>query len=118
MTPQTALYSVGMFEALDGVIRTNQRRLAMLAFVLFLAGAVAATHSEIADDHMGDATAMCLAVLETGALALLSFFTMRTRACRPRPLLVFAIAPEPAIQRPRHSRQARAGPVTLQVFRR
>jgi len=86
--------------------------------VLLLAGAVAAAHSEIADDHMGDAAAVCLAVLETGALGLLSALALSTKASRPRPSWVAAGAPDFAVRRPRRPQQARAGPETLQVFRR
>ena len=54
-----------MFVGLNIVLRRRRRRIAVIAAMLTLAGAVVTAHSVMGADHMGDATAICLAVVET-----------------------------------------------------
>jgi drug/metabolite transporter (DMT)-like permease len=106
-----------VFVAVNSVLRRRRRRVAVLAAVIALAGAVVTVHSVATHDHLGDAAVMCLAVAETavaaaGAALLLSSRRLGLpRPVTPVPRLKFAAthsAPAP---------WARAGPPRLQVFR-
>lgn len=100
--------------------RRQHRRLAALLLVLALCWLVIAAHSALAERHMGDGIAACLAVAQTAALALAvalaavhSVNAAMARCAWPRadaPLRVRAARSQPL---PR----SRAGPVALQVFR-
>jgi hypothetical protein len=57
-----------VFVALNSALRRQRR--AMVAVMLGLAGAVVTAHSVTAGDHMGDGVVMCLAVAETGVVAI------------------------------------------------
>jgi hypothetical protein len=93
-----------------------RRRLAVVAAVLLLGVAVAATHLSPVMDHMGmgEEVAICLAVIET-ATALILVVAPRQPA---RPRLRFRMGLPPARPRPVSAAPARAGPAELQVFRR
>lgn len=107
-----------MLIALNCSIRLQRRRLMSLAAILAISGAIVTAHSAIGGDHMGDGTAMCVAVLEAGALAVAAVASAPSSAPLaelwtrlPRvldPSLVLGRPPEP---------RARATPTVLQVFR-
>jgi hypothetical protein len=107
-----------VFAALNSTLRRQSRRLAVLAVVLGLAGAVVTAHSVMAGDHMGDGVAMCLAVAETAVIAIGTALVVGVAVARQARWLIGA--PElPAfgyIPAPR-TVPARAGPSLLQVFR-
>jgi drug/metabolite transporter (DMT)-like permease len=107
-----------VFVALNTALRHHRRRLATLAVVLGLAGAVVTAHSVMAGDHMGDGVAMCLAVANTAVIAAGAALVLGVATSRRRRWLiaapafpVFAYTPAP------RSVPARAGPPLLQVFR-
>src|SRR3954452_20930114 len=99
-------------------MRQQRRRLAMLAIVLGLAGAVVVAHSAMGhDDHIGDlgeAVVMCLAVAETAVVAVGAALALGARLCRPLWLVVQLPDPEPRFTPAPASVPSRAGPV-LQV---
>ena len=107
-----------MFVGLNSVLRRQRRRIAVIAAMLSLAGAVVTAHSVMGVDHMGDATAMCLAVVETAVIAVGGALIVGVAlARRPHWLVLIPAAPEqPAASAPARIR-ARAGPPVLQVFR-
>jgi hypothetical protein len=107
-----------VFGALNTALRRQRRRLAMLAVMLGLAGAVVTAHSVTAGDHMGDGVVMCLAVAETAIVAVGAALVVgvvgahRARWLVAAPgLPAFAYVPAP------RSVPARAGPPLFQVFR-
>lgn len=109
-----------MFIGLNSWMRRQRRRLAMLAVMLGLAGAVVVAHGAIGHDHMGDAgeaVLMCLAVAETAVVAVGIALAIGAWLRRPRwpvlqlPTLEPRFIPAPA------SAPARAGPRLVQVFR-
>ena len=106
-----------MFIALNTTLHRQRRRLATLAVVLGLVGAVAVGHGVMHHGYMGDAMVMCLAVAETAivgvgvALALGARIDgMRWQAIDP-PAHGLDVIPAPTGIR------ARAGPPVLQIFR-
>jgi hypothetical protein len=104
-----------MLIALDTVVRRLRRRLVVVAAALALVGAVVVAHSALADDHMGDAVAACVAVAETAALGIAAA-AGTARAKAPRMPSINAATPAPPAGRAPLAR-ARAGPPGLQVFR-
>lgn len=107
-----------MFVALNATLRRQRRRLAVLAVMLGLAGAVVTAHSVMGGDHMGDGVVMCLAVAETAVIAVAVSLVVGLIAAHRRHWVIalpalaeFAYVPEP------RSAPARAGPPQLQVFR-
>jgi hypothetical protein len=107
-----------VFVALNTALRRNRRRLATLAVVLGLAGAVVSAHSVMAGDHMGDGVVMCLAVANAAVIAVGAALLVGVAASQRRRWLIaapalpaFAYTPAP------RSVPARAGPPLLQVFR-
>jgi hypothetical protein len=107
-----------VFVGLNSVLRRQRRRIAVIAAMLSLAGAVVTAHSVMGVDHMGDATAMCLAVVETAVIAVGGALIVGVAlARRPHWLALIPAAPQqPAASAPARIR-ARAGPPVLQVFR-
>ena len=106
-----------MLCALNGLLRRERRRLAVIAVVLGLAGAVLVAHTAMDHDHIGDAVVMCLAVVETAVMAVgaaVAAGLMRVRFAVPVSGL---FAPSSAAVPLRDGVRARAGPVRLQVFR-
>lgn len=78
---------------------------------------VAVTHTSIADDHMGEAAAVCLAVLAGGA-ALAALPALSGPVPRPRAPLRLD-GPTPSLHVPRAvPHRPRGDPALLQVFRR
>jgi hypothetical protein len=101
---------------LHALARRRRRRLAVLAVMLSLAGAVVVAHSVLGEGHMGDGTATCLAVMTVGGVALLGLTrapaaVLRAPLSSPLPLVAPAVVALPAPV-PR----SRAGPAVLQVF--
>lgn len=107
-----------MLVALNSLLRHQRRRLVAVAAVLCLAGAVVAAHSALAGDHMGDdGVAMCLAVIETGAVVLLAAKAAGSLAARRQPVVLPAPnLPDPAAPATPVPKLARAGPADFQVF--
>jgi hypothetical protein len=107
-----------VFVALNTALRRQRRRLAMLAVMLGLAGAVVTAHSVTAGDHMGDGVVMCLAVAESAVIAIGAAIVVGV-AVAYRPYWFLAV-PSPGasayVPGPR-SVPARAGPALLQAFR-
>jgi hypothetical protein len=107
-----------VFAALNTALRRQRRRLAMLAVMLGLAGAVVTAHSVTAGDHMGDGVVMCLAVAETAVIAIGAALVVGVAvACRPRWLIAVPSPGASAYVPAPWSVPARAGPPLLQVFR-
>jgi hypothetical protein len=107
-----------VFVGLNIVLRRQRRRIAVIVAMLTLAGAVVTAHSVMGADHMGDATAMCLAVVETAVIAVGGALIVGVAmARRPHWRAMISVAPQqPAASAPARIR-ARAGPPVLQVFR-
>jgi hypothetical protein len=106
-----------MFASIRRGVRRRGRRAVVLGAVVLVGATVTAAHSSVADDHMGEALAMCVAVLAGGAAAaaLPSLGRWLPRPPRPVhatcPALEFAaIGATPIL--------ARGDPVFLQVLRR
>ena len=106
-----------MFVAFHSFSQDQRRRLLGLVVVLALAGSIAAAHSAFAEDHMGGAAKVCLAVAETAALAVVVVWAAYALApARFRVAISWAGAttspPSPTVWT-----GSRAGPALLQVFR-
>ena len=109
-----------MLIALNALRRRHPHRLAAVLLALALCWLLIAAHSALAERHMGDDMAVCLAVAQTAALvlavAIAAVAAVTTVLPRPTwrrldiaPGMWFArCAPEP---------RSRAGPAFLQVFR-
>jgi hypothetical protein len=107
-----------VFAALNAALRRQRRRLAVLAVMLGLAGAVVTAHSVMAADHMGDGVTMCLAVAETAVIAIGAALVIRVAvAHRARWLIAAPVFRALAFVPAPRSVPARAGPPLLQVFR-
>lgn len=108
---------MGMLNRIRVVLRQGSRRVAVLCAVIALGAAVTAAHSSVGDDHMGEAVAMCLAVLIVGGAAVAALPALgRWIPQPPRPL--DARAPTmPALPAYDAARRARGDPPFLQVFR-
>lgn len=108
-----------MLIALNRLRRRHRHRLAAVLLALTLGCAVVAAHSALADRHMGDNMAVCLAVAQTAALFLAVAIAagIATNALRPRWLdgRVVALVAWPTDTAPEP--RSRAGPALLQVFR-
>jgi hypothetical protein len=106
-----------MFWGVRAALRRRNRRVAVLITVVLVAAGVTAAHSSVADDHMGEAAAMCVAVLATGATAaaLPALRQWPPRAPRPLDIAVPAVVAAAAAEPPT---RARGDPALLQVFRR
>jgi len=108
-----------MLIALNRLRRRHRHRLAAVLLALTLGCAVVAAHSVLADRHMGDNMAVCLAVAQTAALFLAVAIAAGSAANALRPCLlhgrVLAPAAWPTVTAPQP--RSRAGPAVLQVFR-
>ena len=106
-----------MLSSIRVVLRRGSRRVVVLCAVVALGVAVSASHSSVGDDHMGEAVAMCLAVLIIGGAAVASLPPLgRWIPQPPRPLDAPAptLAALPAYD---EARRSRGDPPFLQVFR-
>ena len=111
---------MNVFIGLNSTMRRQRRRLAMLAVMFGLAGAIVVAHGAMGHDHMGaagEAVLMCLAVAETAVVAV--GVALAVGARRRRPLWPVSLLPEiePRFTPAPASVPARAGPPLLQVFR-
>jgi hypothetical protein len=116
-----------MFVAVHDFLRANRRRAATILAIVTVAGAVTVAHSVHAGDHghhsgAGDVThvvLMCLAVAETAALGAAVLVVAKAPPALLRvvraPIADIGVAGGFKLQ-PRPV--ARAGPASLQVFRR
>ena len=106
-----------MLLALHSFSEDLRRRLLGLAVVVVLAGSVAAAHSALAEDHMGDAAQVCLAVAETAALAVVVAGAASALAPARFAVAIPRIGATTLPPPPTSWTRARAGPALLQVFR-
>jgi hypothetical protein len=91
--------------------------LVVICAVALLSATIATAHSGVADQHMGEAAAMCLAVVVGGAVvAALPSLGARHSFRRAALELGAPNAPFRLTSPPRH--HARGDPAVLQVFRR
>jgi hypothetical protein len=98
------------------VKRRERRRLALVACVLALGGAVVVAHSTLADNHMGAMMmVVCLAVAETAAVGITAAATSSKRPTVR--LLVGGLVPTAPLLVAAPTPRARDGPSLLQVFR-
>jgi ACR3 family arsenite efflux pump ArsB len=108
-----------MLIALNRLRRRHRHRLAAVLLALTLCCAVVAAHSALADGHMGDNMAVCLAVAQTAALFLAVAIAagLAAAALRPRVLHRRVVAPAAWAMAAAPEPRSRAGPSVLQVFR-
>jgi peptidoglycan/LPS O-acetylase OafA/YrhL len=107
-----------VFVLINTVMRRQRRRLVALAAVFALAGAVTVAHSAMGGDHMGQGTAMCVAVLAVAGLAVLAAVAGAPRSWLPvRWTAPRLAAPRGTWPAPVPQPRARADPSALQVFR-
>lgn len=94
-------------------------RLAVGAAIVVLAGAVVLAHSAAADDHMGEAIAACVAVMDAAALGVLAVLAGRVleRVGRGRILGPSARLDRPAARHASVPPWPRGSPFALQVLR-
>jgi hypothetical protein len=110
-------YALVVFCSVNSTLRRQRRRLATLAVVLSVAGAIVIAHSAMRHDHMGDAVLMCLAVAETAVAAVGASLALGAWMRRPQGVVATPLAPELAFVTSSVGIRARAGPPLLQVFR-
>jgi E1-E2 ATPase len=94
----------------------RRRRLALVAVVLALAAAVVAAHTALGGDHVGDAAATCIAVLQTGALAAGAAAATGALTGRGHPSPARVALPSPR-RAPVIAPAARDGPPRLEFLR-
>jgi hypothetical protein len=107
-----------MLCSVRGLLRQRRRRAAILFAVLLVGVAVAAAHTSVADDHMGEAATVCLAVMAAGGAVVAALPTFGRLL--PRPLVsvgeigltTSVVLSQTGLYR------ARGDPSVLQVFRR
>lgn len=74
-----------MLEATRARLRRRRGRLAVVCAVALLGATVATAHSSVAGDHMGEAAAICLAIVAgSAALAALPPLAGRFGGCERR----------------------------------
>lgn len=109
-----------MLISLNQLRRRHHQRLAALLLALMLGWLVFAAHSALAERHMGNDMAACLAIAQTAALALAVLIVAGATARPVSPGSAGAHAalrpPIAPARRPSPPR-SRAGPAFLQVFR-
>ncbi len=103
---------------LRALIKRRPHRGMFVALLAALCMLLAWEHGGFAEDHMGEAVSICLAVVESAAILVAGGATLR-RARRPRPPRRLAPrAPLLSAPLPSTPARARAGPASLQVFLR
>ncbi len=107
-----------MFRVLDRVQRRRGRHAVAIVIAITLGGFVAAAHSGIGSDHMGEAVAMCVAVTATAAVAVAAVPALgRLLPASPRARSWNVPASFVRLS-PLDLARARGHPAVLQVFRR
>jgi hypothetical protein len=106
------------FTRLHALARRQRRRVALLAVMLLLGGAVVFAHSAVGEGHMGDGTMMCLAVMTVGAAALIGLTRAAAQQLRARLVALAPVAPVLGLAPSQVLPRTRAGPAFLQVFLR
>jgi hypothetical protein len=97
-------------------LRRRRGRLAIVCAVVLLGASVATAHTSVGVDHMGEAAAMCLAVIAGGA-AVAALPVLAVEApLRRAPLPLGPLCALPGLQ-PIVPHAARGDPALLQVFR-
>lgn len=109
-----------MLIALNQLRRRHRHRLAAVSLALALCWLLLAAHSALAERHMGDEMAVCLAVAETAAVTLaIALATSKAVTPLPRaPLRHLDGAWSVWFPRAAPHPRSRAGPEFLQVSRR
>ena len=112
-----------MLIALNQLRRRHRHRLIAVLLALALCWLLIAAHSALAERHMGDDMAVCLAVAQSAALVLAVAIATVAAATTvlpgpPRWRLDLAPAPGVSVARAAPDPCSRAGPAFLQVFRR
>jgi hypothetical protein len=106
-----------MFDVLRARLRRRRGRLAVIGAIAVLGATVAMAHSSVADSHMGEAAAMCLAIL-AGGVAVAALPRLRDQPpfrradlepVRPATPVALCLSAPPL---------PRGDPAVLQVFRR
>jgi peptidoglycan/LPS O-acetylase OafA/YrhL len=98
-------------------LRRRRGRLAIVCAVALLGASVATAHTSVATEHMGEAAAMCLAILAGGA-AVAALRALALQApLRRAPLALGGPGTLPRLE-PIVPYAARGDPAVLQVFRR
>lgn len=111
-----------MLIALNQFRRRHRKRLAALFAALALGSLVFAAHGALAERHMGDEMATCLATAQTAAMAL-AVMIAAVGASGWAPLSPAWIRAQAHVHAPAHQARARpiartrAGPAVLQIFR-
>jgi peptidoglycan/LPS O-acetylase OafA/YrhL len=107
-----------MLGGVRGLLRRRRRRAAILCAVVLLGATVTAVHTSVADDHMGHATTMCLAVMAAGGAAVAVLPGLGRLLLRPPTLVSATGLALPDLPSPARRYRARGDPSVLQVFRR
>jgi hypothetical protein len=107
-----------MLGRLRGLLRQRRRRAAILCAVGLLGATVAAAHTSVADDHMGQAATMCLAVMAAGGAAVATLPALGRLRPRPSTLVGATCVAMSDLPTPAGVYRARGDPAVLQVFRR
>jgi hypothetical protein len=98
-------------------LRRRRGRLAVVCAVALLGASVATAHTSVGVDHMGEAAAMCLAILVGGATVAALPAAALPGPLRRRPHELAGPSAPPEL-RPFIPHSARGDPALLQVFRR
>ncbi len=100
-------------------LRRPRRRLAVLLLIVAVSGILVATHSAPTMEHMDKATAVCLAVFSAGVASVLGASAEALIPGRLRFAAIQLLGSQRSQHRtPVSGPPSRAGPPTLQVFRR
>jgi hypothetical protein len=106
-----------MLESVRARFRRRRGRLAVGCAVVLLGGTVAVAHTSVAADHMGEAAAMCLAIMVGGA-AVAALPALAGPVPRRRAPLRIGGPGTPSRLTHTVPHLPRGDPALLQVFRR
>lgn len=106
-----------MLGSVRGLLRRRRRRAAILCAVVLLGATVAAAHTSVADDHMGEAATMCLAIMAAGGAAVAVLPALGRLLPRPATRFGETGVAMWDIAAPAGGHRARGDPSVLQVFR-